>query len=119
MHCIICNKEITESKYMNAVLCSPECFHVHFWNCIVDEKDKHIIVKGHCYYNGDDKGNTENPKYLGHAGRRFWIRFKDGRTITTNNLWFNGEIPEAFLDKLPDNAEFYTPEHIKFAENLI
>ena len=49
----------------------------------------------------------------------FWIRFKDGHTITTNNLWCHGTIPEDFRNKLPDNAEFYTPEHIKFANSLI
>lgn len=118
MNCVICGKKISKSKYMNAVLCSSECFHVHFWNEIVKEKDEHIIIDGTCYYDGGNK-DTLYPQFLGHSGRRFWIRFKDGRTITTNNLWFNGEIPEKFFDKLPDNAEFYIPDHIKFAESLV
>ena len=119
MKCIIYCKEIEKSAYSNAPLCSSECFRINFWNEIVAEKNKHIIINGECYY---DEGNIDNPNrhsFLGCAGRRFWIRFNDGRTITTNNLWCQGTIPEDFRDKLPDNAEFYTPDHIKFANSLI
>ena len=119
MKCVVCGKEIAESRYMNAVLCSSKCFNVHFWQKIIAEKDHHVIVNGKCYCNG---GNVENPNrymMLGFGGRRFWIRYKDGRTETTNNLWYNGEVPDEFSDQLPDNAEFYWPEHIKFANTLI
>lgn len=56
--------------------------------------------------------------FRGFSGRRFWIRFKDGSTLTTNNLWYQGKIPDEFRDELPDTAEFYTPDHIRFANNL-
>jgi len=74
---------------------------------------------GQCYCDGGEVKNPDQHPFLGCAGRRFWIRFFDGRTITTNNLWCQGEIPEEFREELPDNAEFYTPEHIKFVNSLI
>jgi hypothetical protein len=53
---------------------------------------------------------------LGHGGRVFTIKFfgrgtaVDGRdrVVTTNNLWHQGTIPEAFYDLFPVNAEFVT-----------
>ena len=113
MKCVICGREIEKSQYSNAVLCSGACFYKHFWNKIVAEKDKHIIINGECYCDG---GNVENPNdvgFLGCSGRRFWIRFFDGREITTNNLWYQGKVPDDFLNELPNTAEFYYPEQAK------
>lgn len=113
MKCVICGKEIEKSQYSNAVLCSGTCFYKHFWNEIVAEKKQHIIINGECYRDG---GNVDNPNYydfLGYSGRRFWIRFFDGREITTNNLWYQGKIPNEFLSQLPNTAEFFYPEQPK------
>jgi len=44
--------------------------------------------------------------FRGHSGRKFTIRFDDGRTVTTTNLWSQGTIPEEFKSDLPDNARF-------------
>lgn len=118
VRCEVCGKEIEKSQYFGNILCSGECFTINFWRRIIAEKDKHIVINGVCYC---DVGNVDNPlmnQTLGHAGRRFWIRFKDGSTLTTNNLWYQGKIPDEFRDELPDTAEFYTPEHIHFANNL-
>ena len=113
MKCVICGKEIEKSQYSNAVLCSETCFYKNFWNEIVAEKEQHIIINGECYRDG---GNVDNPNYydfLGYSGRRFWIRFFDGREITTNNLWYQGKIPDEFLSQLPNTAEFFYPEQPK------
>ena len=80
---------------------------------LLQKKDKHIIINGECYCDG---GNVENPNdvgFLGCSGRRFWIRFFDGREITTNNLWYQGKVPDDFLNELPNTAEFYYPEQAK------
>lgn len=119
MKCVVCGKSIAESRHTNAVLCSTKCFNIHFWQEIIANKKRHIVVNGKCYFDG---GNVEHPDqymFLGFGGRRFWIRYKDGHTVTTNNLWFNGEVPDEFKDQLPDNAEFYWPEHIRFAATLV
>lgn len=43
---------------------------------------------------------------LGFGGGEFSIRFFDGRIASTNNLWWQGVIPECFRKLLPDNAVF-------------
>jgi hypothetical protein len=48
--------------------------------------------------------NEDTEHYRGFAGRRFVIRFHDGRIVETTNLWSNGIIPEHFRDRLLDNA---------------
>lgn len=50
----------------------------------------------------------------GHGGRRFDIRFMDGRTVTTRNLWAQGRIPEHFHARFPNNAEFVSREAIGY-----
>lgn len=119
MKCVICGKEIEKSCYSNATLCSSKCFHKHFWKEIIAEKDQHIVINGECYCDGGNVDQPNKNSWLGFSGRRFWIRFFDGHTVTTNNLWYQGKIPEEFREELPDEAEFYTPEHIKFANSLI
>lgn len=104
MKCSICGKEISKSLFNGAILCSDECFNKDFWNKIVLNKQNHIIVNGLCYC---DAGDAPNGKYLGYAGRRFYIRFNDGHEITTNNLWYQGKIPDEYRSQLPDNAVFY------------
>ena len=100
------------------MLCGSECFKKHYWNQIVKEKEEHIVINGVCYCDDGDRPERNAP-FLGHSGRRFWIKYLDGRTITTNNLWYQGEIPEEYRSALPDNAEFYTPDHIKYANSLL
>lgn len=60
---------------------------------------REVIVAGHHYMVGKGGGG-------GFGGRRFEIRFHDGRTVVTNDLWYQGRIPPAWQEQLPDNAEF-------------
>ena len=115
LKCEICGKEIENSQYHGNILCSSRCFTINFWREIIAEKDKHIIIHGECYCDG---GENAPGAFRGFSGRRFWIRFKDGSTLTTNNLWYQGKITDEFRDELPDTAEFYTPDHIKFVNSL-
>nr|WP_297937003.1 hypothetical protein [uncultured Lachnoclostridium sp.] len=106
MRCEICGKEIPQSLYSGAVLCSSACFSVHFWRQICSEKEEHLIIDGECYFVDTPALSTKPSSMLGHAGRRFTIRTFDGKIIETNNLWYNGMIPSEFRDQLPDNAMF-------------
>ena len=113
--CKICGKEFEDSPYYdNLHLCSEECHSIDFWNRALDNNA--IIVNGECYHDGGNKPNEKRDYLLGHAGRKFTIKFKDtDEIIETNNLWYNGVIPKVrnvednavFLDKLPsDNNNF-------------
>lgn len=107
--CEICGKEIAKSQYQGCVICSSTCFTKKFWKDIVVDKENRIIIGGSCFYDGGDRPNERCSSDLGYYGRRFYIRHFDGRETTTNNLWFNGKIPDEFRDMLPDNAVFYQP----------
>lgn len=52
--------------------------------------------------------------FLGHGGRRFDIRFHDGRDVVTHNLWAQGLIPGHFRDRMPDNAVFVQREEVGY-----
>jgi hypothetical protein len=44
--------------------------------------------------------------FVGFGGAKFVIKLNDGREVTTHNLWCQGDIPELWRTKLPDNAVF-------------
>lgn len=113
MKCIICGKEIEKSNYMNAVLCSDECFSVNFWNECID--DKAIIINGKCYRDGGKKP-TGYSGFMGHGGALFKIKMNNGEIIETNNLWYNGEIPKD--RNIQDNAVFITDRKNEEIEDL-
>lgn len=50
-----------------------------------------------------------NPRYahcLGFGGRSMTAVFHDGRAVTSNDVWYQGKIPDRFRDRLPDNAQW-------------
>ena len=94
--CIICGKKIEKKIYFDPI-CSQECFRVNFWNEQLN--DKAIIIGGECYHVGEKQGGS-----LGFGGAKFTIQMNDGRIIETNNLWYNGKVPED--RKVKDNAKF-------------
>ena len=79
------------------------CFSCDFWEQKVQKGDR-VVIDGHCYWIGPEKKGPY--EFSGFGGRRFHIRFKDGSEVITHNLWSNGDIPEHYRDRLPDNAEF-------------
>lgn len=84
-------------------------FTKEFWNEIVDNKRFHVCISGNCYYIG-----KENSKDIdrGFGGRQFYIKlFKNGKIISTTNLWHNGVIPESYRLQLPDTGEFVSNIH--------
>ena len=105
MKCEVCGKEIEQSSYSHATLCSTECFNDHYWMQRVNRKDvpTQVVADGCVYQIGDENSNSS---FRGYDGRKFVIEFFDGRKVTTTNLWSNGKIPERFRALLPDNAKF-------------
>lgn len=77
------------------------CHTCGFWLEKVAMADSSRVVRrdGFHYVIGDS-----NSAFPGNYGRRYEIRFLDGRVVETSNLWNQGEIPPRFRDRLPDNA---------------
>lgn len=64
---------------------------------------KRVIVNHNAYYIGDESSKS---LFRGYGGRKFHIKFFDGREVVTTNLWHNGEVPEEYYSRIPDNAIF-------------
>lgn len=65
----------------------------------------HVVVKGTHYTIGPEDASIRR-QWRGFHGDQYVIRFNDGRTVTSTNLWCQGTIPLEHREQLPDNAEF-------------
>lgn len=85
------------------------CFNCNYWEIIeasakVDKR--RVIIKGTSYYVGDDV-RDKGFDFAGFGGRQFRLkRFDSDEVVFTRNLWCQGEIPNVFLERIPNNAEF-------------
>ena len=107
MKCEVCGKEIEESRFSNAVLCSSECFKRHYWLERLNNQDSptQVVIDGVVYQIGSE---STYDMLKGYNGGLFLIHFFDGRKVKTTNLWHNGDIPDDLRDQFKDNAKFAT-----------
>jgi len=109
MICKICGKEYTNELYYINV-CSDKCYDKNYWLERINKLDEFVIIDGICYHIDKNVFTV----FKGFGGRRFTIKFIDGihkgETVVTDNLWYNGKVPEEFRIKLKDNAIFYSEE---------
>lgn len=87
------------------------CFDCDFWLEKVrweKEGNEHggvpVRVDGHHYL--AYPGTNHTGVGLGFGGAQMRIRLFTGEVLESNNVWSQGEIPECFRKRLPDNAEF-------------
>lgn len=82
------------------------CFGCHYWHeaIALAADPRSVRLDGVHRFIGDEGAASR-----GHYGARFVVTFLDGRTVTTSNLWHQGEIPARFRDRLPDNAASVVP----------
>lgn len=79
------------------------CFICGYWLDLAAEVSLATSVRvGGVHYQIGPKGDP----FPGHSGARFVIRFVDGRTVESRNVWHQGQIPARFRGRLPDNASF-------------
>lgn len=103
MHeCKNCGQRETEERGFR--LAKGFCFTCDFWQEKVEMKDRAEVARidgKHFIVGPEDAG-----PFRGFGGAKFRIAFDDGRRLVTTNLWFQGEIPPNFREKLPDNARW-------------
>ena len=87
------------------------CFNCAFWfekiALGVRRCDSVVRINGRHYVIEAEPDRTRRgwqDGMVGHGGREFQIRFDSGREVVTHNLWYQGEIPERWQERLPDNA---------------
>lgn len=97
--CKVCGKVIPDPAPYSLQICSQTCFYEDFWNEALDEDA--IIIEGKCYHMEPEKSDST---FRGFGGRKFTVKFNDGRVVETTNLWLNGDIPKE--RKVSDNAVF-------------
>ena len=78
------------------------CFSCLFWlgKLIIKDQPYTVRADGNHYMIMAEKDTGMR----GYGGHKWIITFKDGRVVTTTNLWHQGVIPKHFQDRLPDNA---------------
>jgi len=119
--CKECGK-IVSTNYLNetkeALIAGNICFKCHFWvsKLVIKDNPRTVRVDGTHYYIDDDK--PRGSSFLGFGGAEFNIKFNDGRLVTSHNLWCQGDIPEHFKERLPDNAVF-VQYRIKERDNIL
>ena len=106
MKCPTCGQEI--GKFWsdeNSMKKHGECFECSLWRkrlSLVGNPDV-AIIDGTLYTIGDE--DSKDP-FRGFGGDKFVIHFKDGREVTTTNLWCGGDISEHWKPQFPNNADF-------------
>lgn len=106
MKCPTCGKELgTYVSDEYSMKETGECFGCSLWRerLPLVGKPNIAIIDGTFYTIGDE--NSKDP-FRGFGGDKFVIKFKDGRVVTTNNLWCGGEISDAWKPQFPNNADF-------------
>jgi hypothetical protein len=118
-NCSECKRDVTrkdvnysEPMRMRLML-NQLCFTCHHWTEKLHYQGPMAVVRvnGHHYMYDTRMPYVENDgrQFLGHGGAKWWIDFLLGEAlILTNNLWYQGEIPDHFRKRLPDNAVFRT-----------
>lgn len=115
MICAICGKFIESPMFGGeyADVC-PECFNTRYWDLIVSEKEKHLVVDGVCYMVGPEPtaAKLNNPitrSWLGCAGREFkYVLLNDltEEVHVSHNMMVQGPIPKSHRHLLPDTGRF-------------
>lgn len=110
--CHECNGWIETGYSFESMERHGACFDCSFWLDYVATVDDstHVIVNGYHHV----ACNELTGGMRGFGGRRFAIRFNDGRELVSTNLWEQGQVPEHFRDRLPDNAVFVPQRHTPF-----
>jgi hypothetical protein len=81
----------------------PFCWDCKFWLERIPMKDRQFVAGDPTVFYGIGT-KTRPSSGNGYAGRWFTVTFNDGRIVETCDLWFGGDIPERFQDRLPVNA---------------
>lgn len=104
--CPTCKKEIgTFASDERSMKEHGECFECSIWHDRLPLVGKpNVAIIDGTFYTIDDE-DSKSP-FRGFGGDKFVIKFKDGREVTTTNLWCGGNISDAWKDKFPNNADF-------------
>lgn len=112
-HCKICGSHQDLGSYDKRALIYKKmkeeqlCFTCAFWKDKIDNPVANREIINGCHYTFHPW--IEKPQaFLGHAGSPYYVLRNDGTVARSNNVWFQGNIPERFRTQLPDTAKLIT-----------
>ncbi len=79
----------------------------HWLEAMQDVADKPTtcFVAGATFYSIGDETAQGPTNCRGYGGRKFAVRWRDGRRRQTTNLWCGGDVPLRWRARLPNTAE--------------
>lgn len=85
------------------------CGSCYFWHQLEVLKDdpNSVRIGGKHYFIGQETSLEQDPpKWRGMGGGKVIVEFFDGHRVTSTNFWYQGEIPEKWQKRIPENARF-------------
>lgn len=95
------------------------CFNCAFWLDKSENppKGREIINGSHYVFHNWNSGSG---RFCGFGGRPFYALRNDGTVIRSNNVWFQGNIPDRFKDRFPNTARLITRNaYTKLKDNVL
>ena len=101
--CKVCSRYFKYDKGIVNFADNNSCQECQFWagkyairnqSNVARINNKHYII------------GSEDDLIKGMGGQEYVIKFNNGRTVLTHNLWHQGDIPEVWRGVLFNNAEF-------------
>ena len=115
--CKNCKKRVKTRGEGDDLFIERLCFDCHFWlpKTYMDDNDMRetrlpLRAKGVHYIAHMDNAEWG---FKGFGGAMFIFEFFNGRIISCNNVWCQGEIDAKWREKLPDNGRFLTADEVK------
>lgn len=93
------------------------CFSCAFWKDKIDNPVPGREIINGCHYVFHEWVKTPIP-FQGSGGYRYYILKNDGSVLRSNNVWFQGNIPERFKEQLPDTARMITKRAFYAIKNI-
>ena len=116
--CRECGKRVKVGAYDGELRLEEHklCFTCNYWiNYVILEADQPndripLRAKGSHYVAVMDNSAGG---FKGFGGARFIFEHVDGRVIFCNNVWHQGNIPDTFKERLPDNGRFLSNDEAR------
>jgi hypothetical protein len=97
--CRSCKQWAWPTKEDTAGLCGTCAFWTARQRTLATPRS--LVAKGCMYSIGNEDCKSS---FRGFGGQAWLVRFNDGRLVYTSNLWYNGQVPALFADRIKDTG---------------
>lgn len=113
--CSICGEPYDETHYLKGSIRSimesrHVCFNDAFWIEMIQLTDENTFVIDHHRYTGSLIDKEKSTGFIGFGGKDMYVKYDNGKICHYNNVWYQGEVPERWWSKIPNNASWLTEQ---------